>query len=834
MLGEPEWDGRRARHGAEHRRRRGRSNVALGVAAAEAFLGRPVDAHAADALRCPGGSSAAARSRSRSGTARTTPPASAGCSRAFPTPRCRSSPRSSPTRTWTACSPRSPPSRRHARRHQLVERPRAARAGARRPRARQLRARRGRAGSRSAPSRARRELAGPDGAVLVTGSLYLLADLYARQEQHVPCRSSASGSRVLAFAAAVVAGSWRRVRRRLARRESAPVTLPTPRRDRAHDDGGRRPLRRRQRLLRLRHLARRPEPRRSSSSSSSGSRPSYWVYKDARRRIEDPWLVGDGDRARRRPPFVGPLIYMLFRPPEYLEDVRERELEIKAMEERLARPELQLPRLQRRGRRELPRLPRLHDQAETGLLELPRAARADLADLPVLRDAGRHPVGRARARRGVGRAGEAEGADACPERPAAPAPDVVGLRLRLRLSRLPRPWRSNARSSSSSPTRSVAASAARSSRASSGAGSRSAARRSLKVDARPRRAALRRAQGEAVLRRARRRSSPRPDARARARGRGRDRRRPDDDGRDEPARLRAGHDPRRLRARAVREPRPRLRLAASRQARDRALVLPRRACLSSDRTLFATAPSGRGSTRSTPASGPREAGRETTSSGACGTCPRREFGALGGRRRQGRGRARLRHRATSPPGSRAAGARPSASTSRRRSSRRRGRCRSRPGSSSRSSRRTRPRPCRCRTRASTSSSPSTARASGSTRTAGSPRRLGCSGPAASSSSSATRRSSILCSPDEGPTDDRLHRRSSACTVSSGPGRTGVEFHLAHGDWIRLLRANGFDVLDLIELQAPPDADDHPYYDFVSAEWARRWPSEEIWKARLRA
>jgi hypothetical protein len=33
------------------------------------------------------------------------------------------------------------------------------------------------------------------------------------------------------------------------------------------------------------------------------------------------------------PPFVGPLLYMFFRPPEYLEDVRERELEIRAMED---------------------------------------------------------------------------------------------------------------------------------------------------------------------------------------------------------------------------------------------------------------------------------------------------------------------------------------------------------------------------------------------------------------------------------------------------------------------------------------------------------------------
>jgi hypothetical protein len=43
------------------------------------------------------------------------------------------------------------------------------------------------------------------------------------------------------------------------------------------------------------------------------------------------------------PPFIGPLVYMLFRPPEYLEDVRERELEMKAMEQRLARRDLHCP-----------------------------------------------------------------------------------------------------------------------------------------------------------------------------------------------------------------------------------------------------------------------------------------------------------------------------------------------------------------------------------------------------------------------------------------------------------------------------------------------------------
>ena len=62
---------------------------------------------------------------------------------------------------------------------------------------------------------------------------------------------------------------------------------------------------------------------------------AYWVYKDARRRIEDPWLVAMATLLGLMPPFLGPIIYLFFRPPEYIEDVRERELEIKAMEENL-------------------------------------------------------------------------------------------------------------------------------------------------------------------------------------------------------------------------------------------------------------------------------------------------------------------------------------------------------------------------------------------------------------------------------------------------------------------------------------------------------------------
>jgi len=60
----------------------------------------------------------------------------------------------------------------------------------------------------------------------------------------------------------------------------------------------------------------------------------YWTYADARRRIEDPMLVGCATAAALFP-FVGPLVYMVLRPPEYLEDVRERELETQAAEARL-------------------------------------------------------------------------------------------------------------------------------------------------------------------------------------------------------------------------------------------------------------------------------------------------------------------------------------------------------------------------------------------------------------------------------------------------------------------------------------------------------------------
>jgi hypothetical protein len=61
----------------------------------------------------------------------------------------------------------------------------------------------------------------------------------------------------------------------------------------------------------------------------------YWVRKDATRRIASPPLIGLVTLLGAVPPFLGPLVYMLFRPPEYIEDVRERQLEIQAIERRL-------------------------------------------------------------------------------------------------------------------------------------------------------------------------------------------------------------------------------------------------------------------------------------------------------------------------------------------------------------------------------------------------------------------------------------------------------------------------------------------------------------------
>ena len=94
---------------------------------------------------------------------------------------------------------------------------------------------------------------------------------------------------------------------------------------------------------------------------------------------------------------------------------------------------------------------------------------------------------------------------------------------------------------------------------------------------------------------------------------------------------------------------------------------------------------------------------------------------------------------------------------------------------------------------------------------------------------------MLTFPDleaDGPPGTTLLRDYFGLYRIQWPDLTGVEFHLGYGDWIRLLRANGFEIEDLIEVR-PPEGAVEKYPEVATLEWSRRWPCEEIWKARKR-
>jgi SAM-dependent methyltransferase len=90
--------------------------------------------------------------------------------------------------------------------------------------------------------------------------------------------------------------------------------------------------------------------------------------------------------------------------------------------------------------------------------------------------------------------------------------------------------------------------------------------------------------------------------------------------------------------------------------------------------------------------------------------------------------------------------------------------------------------------------------------------------------------SILCMRLDG-VDQRLQRPQLGMNRIEWPDTGEVEFHLPHGELLDVLRRAGFETERLIELYAPEDAETHGYYSYVSAEWARKWPAEEIWVAR---
>ena len=85
---------------------------------------------------------------------------------------------------------------------------------------------------------------------------------------------------------------------------------------------------------------------------------------------------------------------------------------------------------------------------------------------------------------------------------------------------------------------------------------------------------------------------------------------------------------------------------------------------------------------------------------------------------------------------------------------------------------------------------------------------------------------------DGPADERLKRPLFGMHRITWPDEPGaVEFHLNHGDWIRLFRANGFEIEDLVEIR--PGEGATTSYPWMDLAWARQWPCEEAWIVRRR-
>lgn len=94
---------------------------------------------------------------------------------------------------------------------------------------------------------------------------------------------------------------------------------------------------------------------------------------------------------------------------------------------------------------------------------------------------------------------------------------------------------------------------------------------------------------------------------------------------------------------------------------------------------------------------------------------------------------------------------------------------------------------------------------------------------------------VMCEQDyesDGPLRPELQRPYFGMYKTNWPDCPGeTEFHLTHGDWIALFRANGFAIERLVELQAPPGSTtDEAWAD---PEWAAQWPTEEVWIVRKR-
>ncbi len=114
---------------------------------------------------------------------------------------------------------------------------------------------------------------------------------------------------------------------------------------------------------------------------------AFWVFKDARRRIADPWLVGMATVLGLVPPFVGPIVYLFLRPPDSIEERRDRDLDNRALEERLAERDLRCPVCRGQVDASFLVCPVCTTRLQAGVWILRGSARGDLAGLSVLRGA---------------------------------------------------------------------------------------------------------------------------------------------------------------------------------------------------------------------------------------------------------------------------------------------------------------------------------------------------------------------------------------------------------------------------------------------------------------
>ena len=89
---------------------------------------------------------------------------------------------------------------------------------------------------------------------------------------------------------------------------------------------------------------------------------------------------------------------------------------------------------------------------------------------------------------------------------------------------------------------------------------------------------------------------------------------------------------------------------------------------------------------------------------------------------------------------------------------------------------------------------------------------------------------MLCMPDEErPATAEMLRPLRGLHRLEWSSDASVNFALSHGEWVALLTASGFAVERLAELYPPEDGS--TTFPYVTLEWARQWPSEEVWVAR---